>query len=847
LDLFKISPEPVNGAPWITGFESVAYPGVFLRMDASDLPRNPQGGGKVNKQFGQSYYELFTIRRQTDGSIAIESYAFPQAYLRLSKGLKPGPTAVVNCRLGLGDSEKFRLEEPPLLPRLRILSYNTHLMQGSFIDLGILAQRTSKRERVPYAVWDDMERRDLIIRNIVNSGADIVALQEIWEPNLVADFANKLKPFYPYSFVGDTQNMEYKIGPTSISFVATSGLLLCSKFKLTDRSFARFPNMKDLDALSNKGVLGAVANLPDKRQLRIVTAHTTGEVRDIQFIADKIIISSAELRALPTIALGDFNISWDLNGDNNEYKEMKKIFAGRDLVADSWLDVHADVTEADPYSVKMRENTLHQLFSPRRDTEPDTRLDYLWVKTSKASAWSPKTASVQRGNDWLYESPRWHWAHNSVVKRMASAAAQDKKLLLVVSNGHDEALMGALFDQKTSKWSHYNLGFKTSASPGVIYFKNKFHLFYRDQSPGNAIFHRSSDDGRTWSDRVNTGINTGGACCPVEYLGDLHLLYVDPDGHGGQIFCNVKTSEWNDFGPRYWGGRAGTGINTESEISAAVFDNTLYVVCKDHGAFERTSSGLMWSTKVYRDDWKWRQADRDLVTSGSPGVVAFGNRLHIYYQRPGTDAIFHAEYDGQRWLEKDKDTLHDSVVYGVCPVVFDDKLWLFYPYYSALTGYYPNLTMLHTQIPTPKVDLSDHYPLMVELEPPIGSVNIRGSGVVLFCEGNWAGTRGKATPLDGFVLRSPLPNLHFRYKAHVQNTGDTEWKNDGEYAGSLDELAIEGFTIKLTGTGASLYRLSYRAHLQNQGDTEWTKEGEFCGTTQQSRAVEAIYIRLERK
>jgi hypothetical protein len=69
LDQFKISAKPTSG-PYVTAFESVAYPGVFLRMDATELNRDPRSGGKVNKQFGQAYYELFTIKPQSDGTVA---------------------------------------------------------------------------------------------------------------------------------------------------------------------------------------------------------------------------------------------------------------------------------------------------------------------------------------------------------------------------------------------------------------------------------------------------------------------------------------------------------------------------------------------------------------------------------------------------------------------------------------------------------------------------------------------------------------------------------------------------------------------------------------------------------
>jgi hypothetical protein len=67
--------------------------------------------------------------------------AFQGTYLRLSKAVDPGPTAVVNCQIGAGEFERFRLETPPEMPRIRVLSYNTHLMQGSFISDGIDLER----------------------------------------------------------------------------------------------------------------------------------------------------------------------------------------------------------------------------------------------------------------------------------------------------------------------------------------------------------------------------------------------------------------------------------------------------------------------------------------------------------------------------------------------------------------------------------------------------------------------------------------------------------------------------------------------------------------------------------
>jgi phospholipase C len=855
LDQFKIAPPPASG-PYITTIQSAAYPDIYMRMDGTGLSPSKLNGGIVNKNKGVGAYEMFIIRKQPDDTVAIESQAFPGIFLRLVKALHPGPTAVVNCSFGVGENEKFRLETPPAVPRLRVLTFNTHLMEDSFIDYGTRARRLAKR--TPYAVWEDHKRRDLIYRNILNSLADIVSVQEVWAPKWIERFMETLHPFYPHAIKGKEK---MRIPPV----ISTSGLVLLSKFRLTHHFFKRFAGMKGEDALSQKGVLAAVANLPgDLGRLRVVTAHTTGEVHDIDYIAKQILANTPEIKSLPTITMGDFNIGWQKGADNPRYNAMKKIFlfpnGGISRATDSWIDVHGEELKPDPYTVEMRENRLHQLFSPERDTEPDTRLDYLWVHPGSTNAWAPTAVSVPRGDEWVYESPQWHWAHQNVAKRMPAAAVLGDKLLVVSKDGGDlgksAGLMGAVFDGKTGMWSHYYSTFNTSAPPGLIVFKGKFHLFYRDPGKNaNAIFHRSSSDGRNWSNHVNTGINTGGSVCPVEFGGKVHLLYVDQDRLGGQIFCQVKVTDNDNFGQGNWAPRDGIGINTTSDISAAEFKDQLYVFCKDNKNDTRGHSNVKWSI-LPKVGAKWQPGPpANLETSGSPGVVEFENRLHVYYRHDKGNAIYHASYDGKDWKERDQNTMHDSMINGVCPIVFQNKRWLFYPYLNTTGtagGYYGDNMMIHAEIPTVKVDLSDHYPLLIDFAPATVFANVMvhewGVGEVIFKENEWAGTRGEARMLSGFKLTSrQREDFTLEYMAHFQDSGDTEWKPDGTYLNKPGKR-LEGFAIRLVGPGASKYELTYTAHVATKGDlSPFTKEGKYCGTTDEKLAVEAIYVKLERK
>jgi hypothetical protein len=77
-DLKNLGDSPVT-------IQSHKFPNVYLRMDGSAVtsPTGP-GGGTVNCQYGPaSSLESFRVRLQADGSVALESVAFPNVYLRM--------------------------------------------------------------------------------------------------------------------------------------------------------------------------------------------------------------------------------------------------------------------------------------------------------------------------------------------------------------------------------------------------------------------------------------------------------------------------------------------------------------------------------------------------------------------------------------------------------------------------------------------------------------------------------------------------------------------------------------------------------------------------------------------
>jgi hypothetical protein len=99
------------------GINSVDFPSAYLRMDGAGVAASGGGSGTVNCQFCPQAFERFRIEPQLDGTVAIASVQFPGVFLRMDG---TGVTAhsasgggTVNCQVGVGSLEKFRIEPQP--------------------------------------------------------------------------------------------------------------------------------------------------------------------------------------------------------------------------------------------------------------------------------------------------------------------------------------------------------------------------------------------------------------------------------------------------------------------------------------------------------------------------------------------------------------------------------------------------------------------------------------------------------------------------------------------------------------------------------------------------------------
>lgn len=110
-----------------------------------------------------------------------------------------------------------------------------------------------------------------------------------------------------------------------------------------------------------------------------------------------------------------------------------------------------------------------------------------------------------------------------------------------------------------------------------------------------------------------------------------------------------------------------------------------------------------------------------------------------------------------------------------------------------------------------------------------------------------AGTTGRGLRLEAFkiYLENNNGSSAVQYRAHVAKEGWQKWHSSGEIAGTAGESrAVEAVEIKLTGGFEKLFDVVYRVHAKDIGWTEWTKNGKTAGTTGQSRRIEAIEIKL---
>ena len=315
-------------------------------------------------------------------------------------------TLATSCRLSPASTE------------LTVLTYNTHLFEGSrAVILGVASAAFKNK----FFIFDDEKRAEKMLYKIVESRADIVALQEVWADGNQVWFCRQLKSVYPYCFVSG-QKEDWK-DRKKTGYLNTCGLVLLSKYKfIGEPKFFEFDRSKfsetflgvhtEEEYYARKGVITATVELrPGGPTIRLGISQTaTGH--DMENVDAEVIMArttrdetGGSFIDSPAIMMGDFNVHAHWKG---QFDMLKTTLSKYDAV-DAYREVHPCDSEErmseDDYTIDRQNNVLHQMFFQQSaDLKLDRdRIDYVFFKKSGGGLeLTPVEAEVLR--DWKYEA-----------------------------------------------------------------------------------------------------------------------------------------------------------------------------------------------------------------------------------------------------------------------------------------------------------------------------------------------------------------------------------------------------------------------------------------------------------
>jgi endonuclease/exonuclease/phosphatase family metal-dependent hydrolase len=344
-----------------------------------------------------------------------------------ANGSAARPFAVVQSAVCAGDSaqiagglyrEVFEIAEPMTLnatggmvtigdlgsqtAELKVICYNTHLF-GQTID-GLVNSLQELISLVPVIgpiVYDiineitettflDDLRAGQIASLLVAEDADVIGLQEVWDPVLKNTILNGVQPYD--SFYGG--NVEYEFldagdfGQFPIPYALDSGLLLMTQHPMSGKAQVNYAAETEfMESLATKGFLRATLNKAGFSVGVFVTHTQSGAESDSEVVATRLQQLGQLAAAIQNyrsahpshaiIVMGDFNIS----GEGSEYlgnmaAQMgggaQVIDTARNLACSPFSPISADEAGA---CTSCADNWLRQYFYP--GGAGNGRLDYI--------------------------------------------------------------------------------------------------------------------------------------------------------------------------------------------------------------------------------------------------------------------------------------------------------------------------------------------------------------------------------------------------------------------------------------------------------------------------------------
>ncbi len=290
--------------------------------------------------------------------------------------------------------EKRSIVDDNAVMSFKVLTYNTHIFKDSNAEIG--AWYTDQT-----IVFEDDKRKELIAQRIIDTDADIVALQEVWALDNLAWFKNRLKSVYPHSYYPPETTTHVFDPDFYVDKIKNEpGLIILSKWEMKDMVFEEYNNLNGEDNYSKKGVSTANVKLPGiDSYVRVSITHCGTDVGGdhLPNITQLVNATNRDTR-YPYIMTGDFN------AHSNDYPIMETIF---DTINanDAYRELY-DVIDEDDFTVYKYINTLNQYFSSGTGTEGSgDRLDYIYY-TNHDSGYQIKPVYGKVFQDWEYNSSK---------------------------------------------------------------------------------------------------------------------------------------------------------------------------------------------------------------------------------------------------------------------------------------------------------------------------------------------------------------------------------------------------------------------------------------------------------
>ena len=652
---------------------------------------------------------------------------------------------------------KRRAPADPMANGITVLTYNTHLFGGSSAEVGNYLKNDFPRlftrtlyERSDPLVFKDDSRAKLIVERIRECGADIVGLQEVWAYQRQGWICDQLADSYPYRYhppdvqldprvialargVSDPAGLLTGLTGLLATGKTTSGLVLLSKYKLTNVTFSPFPARTDPgeeEFWARKGVITATVELWDGGPtFRLGISHACTDVGgkqqpDIKQIAQMTTAGPgsgvSRVSDSPAIMMGDFNV----NGVKPEAYELMKGLFGQVDAMDAYRHVHPEIGEGD-HTANVWSNLLYQLFNPRKGptSRPPDILDYMFLKNSGGGLrMTPLEAEVIR--DWKSPMNRGWWLDIYADKWASNYVA-------VVSfqlNGHpylfglktnDTAYISRINDDGKG-WKDIHQGQWASNYVGTaittFYLNGHPHIFALKRWPSNtAYISRINDDGKGWKDIyhgqwasnyvavVSFQLNGHPYMFGLKTNNTAYISRINDDGRG-----------WKDIYQGKWASSyVGTAITTfylngHPYIFALKKNNTAYIS-------RINDDGKGWKD-IYRGQWASNYvAVRSFELNGHPYLFGLKTNDTAYVSRINDDGRgwkdiyrggWSSHYTGTAITTFDLEIPDQDGKRVILPHMFSLKKEPYDQGWISRFGDYTNTMM----------DLSDHYPIKIKFE-----------------------------------------------------------------------------------------------------------------------------------